>query len=149
MDYCALSETCNPGDPDPECVPDCIEGHGYLEGECLDAQLGLTVCMAGLSCEDLALYFEHLPGFPGAPCEEQGNALCEPGCSGSSETQGSSCSVEWKCEGLPFHTIECDAEQCACAIEGEQVGSCPSDPAVCDLDLVATDACCGWQLSEI
>ncbi len=146
-DSCATFADC--GIPLPTCEQLCVDAHSQFEGECLEAELAWTVCMADLSCEDLNQVLLIVPGTPGTPCEEEGQALCSVGCEGFSSPSEPGCSVEMQCGDLPLHTVECDDEECVCAIEGQQVGSCPVDDAVCDMDEAAIDACCGWQLSDL
>lgn len=144
-DACAGLDACGFGLP--SCEADCIAAHALFEGECHAAELAMTQCMGTLECAALQALLESVPGNPGTPCEQEGAALCGVGCTVYSVPLDAGCVVELECgEAEPLHTVQCDGESCSCIIEGEVVGQCELDQAICDMDVSAAEACCGWDL---
>lgn len=77
-EMCENDVVCFPDDWDSvqECVDDCAdEGRGE-SAECLAAQRGLNLCLAGLDCDDLDRFWQTLPGTAGDyPCRDEDVAV--------------------------------------------------------------------------
>jgi hypothetical protein len=144
---CELHDSC--GMSVPGCVAGCIAGNASFEGECLDAQLAMARCVNDLSCEEIIMLYEKTVfGELDGPCASEFAQLCPFGCEALAIPSETGCTVEIQCGDLPRHDVQCDDQQCLCIVDGEQVGSCPLDQAICDLDVTAANTCCGWELDE-
>lgn len=146
---CALLDGCELPFSIEECVEECVDAHAdYInDAECLEAELALTSCIAGLTCEEFLQFTEGEP-VP-YPCMEEEESTCEGGegeCIegvGVGENPGD-CVFSEDCDGDVFEVSCADGEGCTCSENGEAFATCADDAAVCaapgDWDLI--DACC-------
>lgn len=138
------------------CVGLCLEKFEGAAGSCVAAHEAMNACFSTLSCEHLELAFA---GDLGHPCGSEqldkseacdNPVSCDSG--GGGDIDGTHCELTLQCGGDPVRDMKCDAEQCLCLVDGEQVGSCAAD-GVCDqeFDALATKAveCCGFPLFEV
>ena len=103
-------------------------------GACGAASEVVNACFIGLSCEHLGIA---LNGGLAHPCSAEqldrqeacGSLECDTG--GGGDIGGTECELELLCGIDPLRRMECDAEQCVCIVDGQQVGSCAAD-GVCD-----------------
>lgn len=69
---CANFSTC--GSDSPTCASDCEAGIAFMAQnnpgtECAAHETGRMDCLAGLTCDELDVYFDH-PDDPARPCQE-------------------------------------------------------------------------------
>lgn len=139
-------------DDDPDsCTILCESRIAGAEQECASASTGVTLCFASLGCEDLAQALsggtDHACGFDQIQRDtvcNGGQVDCDFGADG--DLEGTNCELEIFCPGDPVQKMTCDAGQCLCLVDDEQVGSCPSDTTCGTLAEISDKgvSCCGF-----
>lgn len=146
---CGAADMCGfPAGPD--CVMGCVGDLGGSMGECAQAVDAFLMCLAGMSCMDLADFFQNQN--PGPCTNEAGQAglVCDMGMPGECvESVGgnpNACSYSKECPNMPPVEMMCNKNSCTCLVDGMEVGTCMSD-AICQtqdqLPMKAAD-CCGF-----
>lgn len=148
MAACANYEMC--GMPLEGCMDGCLAQIEQFEpGECQDAEVALLDCIAGLTCEEVEVFYEG-EAEP-APCEEQAANLCYCGIMIEGSENPGECSFEYSCTNGEVHAIACDGTICTCLENGLEVGSCEAVDfcsSVAGDPLAGANACCDWALVQ-
>lgn len=145
-DACNLIDSCEGEISIPDCVDGCVEQHiDYEDPACTAAELALTECVAGLTCEQFQQLVEEAP--EPLPCQTEMEATCGGQlCTvdlGVGENPGE-CEVSVSCEGQPEESVICDGTSCTCYVDNVETGSCDDAVGVCgDPGPNEIDACCG------
>lgn len=137
---CEIYEQCL--GPIPDCVSWCIDYTLGFDDQCIELELELLGCLAGLTCEELMKFYEQED--ESAQCLAEADASCGGGC-GEVIFGGADpgvCSVSTSCEGQTEYSVDCDGQICTCYVDGEPTGTtCPTS-VVCDEPSVETYAAC-------
>jgi hypothetical protein len=150
---CMHWDMCEPGSAGPvdECTANCSAGV-EIPSPCAMASAALANCVAALPCEEALKFLEGPNDRPTSCLEELKNvdAICGgPDCGGEITGGGGFCEFEQECDGLK-QNYACDLESntCTCTENDVPGKQCPED-GLCakdrDEQLVAVEACCGWQ----
>jgi hypothetical protein len=120
-------------DEDEYCMYDCVETVSMSLAGCPPLFEAWLACLVGLTCEQLADYYDENTS---DVCAQEDQALeakeCwDFGCSdmGTGFVDGKDeCTMARECAGGPEYKIECDGQLCVCLLDGVPTGiSCPAE----------------------
>ena len=140
---CMQESLCNGTTVSPSCVEGCLEPPGAppISGECFAASVAYSACLGALDCEERKDPYA---------CEDALRLVLAPCrvCWSNAEVKDDG--TCWFHEVCPewTHHLECDADRCTCAVDGDVIAVCLQkgcDPLGFD---VAYEECCYplWSL---
>lgn len=146
MAACSKIASCDPMSPVEECTQECAAAYAGRPA-CTAAGGDLAICVAGLDCEQIALFQEGEPTI----CEQQllatDEACGESSCGFVSGVGPGQCSLSYQCENGPFELYECEKDSCTCVVDGVASVSCPV-MQFCTADMETQQQmaaeCCGF-----